>query len=50
MKTYQKLHRKSAGRRPDKPKDSRRQYRAGRESKAYSLPPQLTTHQKGAHR
>lgn len=40
MQQVEKLHRRSAGRRPPRPKDTRRQYRAGRESKAYRLPQQ----------
>jgi hypothetical protein len=50
MNRIEKITRRHVADRKVKRLDIRRQYRAGRESKAYTLPPQLTTQQKGAHR
>lgn len=36
MTNVEKIHRRSAGRRPPRPQDKRRQYRAVRESKAFA--------------
>lgn len=47
MKHIVKIHRRHPDRKP-KPQDKRRLYRAGRESKAYSLPTQHQ--QKGTNR